>query len=296
MLVLLAAIAVPTLAAGGMRSHSTAPIVDTLAAARVESPDRGFIIKPAAANVTPKKRDIQTYTVQDGDTVSAIADKFGVTVDTIRWANNLSDVDTLSLGEKLLVPPVSGVLVTVKAGDTIESLAAKYGTQAGTIIDFNLIHDPSHLVLGTQLMVPDGAGAPAPVSSTASAPSSSVSSSGSSGGSSGLTASSSRGGSFTSHFPWGWCTWYVSSRRYVPWNGDAHSWFGNAQAYGYATGRTPRPGAIMVTWESWWGHVAYVESVSGSCWTVSEMNYKGFGIVDYRQICPGQVPLIGFVY
>jgi surface antigen len=52
----------------------------------------------------------------------------------------------------------------------------------------------------------------------------------------------------------------------------------------------------MVTWESWWGHVAYVESVDGSCWTVSEMNYKGFGIVDYRHICPGQVPLIGFVY
>ena len=287
------AIAVPTLAAGGMRSHSTAPIVGALAAGRVESPDRAFIIKPAAANVTPRKRDTQTYVVQDGDTVSAIAEKFGVTVDTIRWANSLSDVDTLSLGEKLLVPPVSGVLVTVKAGDTIETLAAKYGTQDGTIIDFNLVRDPSHLAPGTQLMLPDGAGDPAPPS-VASA--SQASPSGQSAGGSAVPVVNRFGGGIAVHFPWGWCTWYVASRRAVPWNGDAHSWFGNAQAYGYPTGRTPRPGAIMVTWESWWGHVAYVESVSGSCWTVSEMNYKGFGIVDYRQICPGQVPLIGFVY
>jgi surface antigen len=281
---------VPTLAAGGMRSHSTAPIVGTLAAARTESPERGFIIKPAAANVTPQKHDTQTYSVQDGDTVSAIADQFGVTVDTIRWANNMADVDSLSLGQQLLVPPVNGVLVTVKAGDTVDALAAKYGTQAGAIIDFNLIHDPNHLTLGARLMIPDGAGEAAPVSATPSAPAVRQS-----GGSSGLTIASTRG-SFASHFPWGWCTWYVSTRRYVPWSGDAHSWYGNAQAYGYATGRTPRPGAIMVTWESWWGHVAYVESVSGSCWTVSEMNYRGFGIISSRHICPGQVPLIGFVY
>jgi surface antigen len=282
---------VPTLAAGGMRSHSTAPIVGTLAAARSESPDRGFIIKPAAANVTPVKHDTQTYSVLDGDTVSAIAEHFGVTVDTIRWANNLSDVDTLSLGQKLLVPPVSGVLVSVKAGDTVDSLAAKYGTQAGTIIDFNLVHDPSHLTLGAQLMIPDGAGEAAPVTAAPASPTVRQS-----GGSSGLTVASGGGGSFASHFPWGWCTWYVASRRSVPWSGDAHSWYGNAQAYGYATGRTPAPGAIMVTWESWWGHVAYVESVSGACWNVTEMNYRGFGIVSSRHICPGQVPLIGFVY
>jgi surface antigen len=274
-----------------MRSHSTAPILGTLAAARVESPDRAFIIKPAAANVTPRKQEIQTYVVQDGDTVSGIAEKFGVTVDTIRWANNMSDADTLSLDQKLLVPPVNGVLVSVKAGDTVDSLAAKYGAQDGTIIAFNLIHDPTHLAPGTQLMVPDGAGDPAPPPAvTASAPPSQSTSSSSVVG---VTRFTGGGGG---HFPWGWCTWYVSSRRAVPWNGDAHSWFGNAQAYGYPTGRTPRPGAIMVTWESWWGHVAYVESVSGSCWTVSEMNYRGFGIVDYRQICPGQVPLIGFIY
>jgi LysM repeat protein len=275
-----------------MRSHSTAPIVGTLAAARTESPDRGFILKPAAANVTPEKHDTQTYVVQDGDTVSAIADHFGVTVDTIRWANNMADADTLSLDQKLLVPPVNGVLVTVKAGDTVDSLAAKYTTQAGTIIDFNLVHDPNHLTVGAQLMIPDGTGAAAPVSAPRAAPAVRLSS----GGSSGFTIASGGGGGYGNHFPWGWCTWYVASRRSVPWSGDAHAWYSNAQAYGYATGHTPAPGAIMVTWESWWGHVAYVESVSGGCWTVSEMNYRGFGVVSSRHICPGQVPLIGFVY
>jgi len=284
--VLLSAIAVPTLAVGGMKSHSTAPILGTLAAARVESPDRGFIIKPTAANVTPKKHDVQTYTVVDGDTVSGIADQFGLRVDTLRWANNLSDVDTLALDQKLLIPPVNGVLLTTKAGDTLQALADKYGVAVATIIDFNLIHDPNTLPAGTQLMIPDGTGVAAPQKPAAVDASSSGT----------PVVRAPRFSSFGNNFPWGWCTWYVASRRYVPWNGDAHSWFYNAQAYGYATGRTPVPGAIMVTWESWWGHVAYVESVRGSCWTVSEMNYRGFGIVDYRHICPGQVPLIGFVY
>ncbi|HEX4633643.1 MAG TPA: LysM peptidoglycan-binding domain-containing protein [Gemmatimonadales bacterium] len=285
---MLSAIVVPTMAVGGMKAHTTAPIVGTLAAACVESPDRGFIIKPTASNVTPTKRAVQTYSVQDGDTVSGIADQFGLTVDTVRWANNMSDVDTLSLGQQLLIPPVNGVLLTTKDGDTISALAAKYGVPAGTIIDFNLIHDPNNLKPGTQLMIADGTGAPAPQKAPPPpAPSS--------GGSSPFGVTRFAGGS-GGHFPWGYCTWYVSTRRYIPWMGDAHSWYANAQAYGFAVGHTPAVGAIMVTWESWWGHVAYVESVSGSCWTVSEMNYAGFGIVDYRHICPGQVPLIGFVY
>src|SRR5207253_6044016 len=48
----------------------------------------------------------------------------------------------------------------------------------------------------------------------------------------------------------------------IPWTGNAWQWYANAEALGYAVGATPRPGAIMVTWESrYFGHVAYVESV-----------------------------------
>ncbi|HEV1997339.1 MAG TPA: CHAP domain-containing protein [Candidatus Dormibacteraeota bacterium] len=100
------------------------------------------------------------------------------------------------------------------------------------------------------------------------------------------------------HFSFGWCTWYVSTKRYVPWMGNAIEWLRNAGAMGYPEGQTPRVGAIMVTRESGWGHVAYVESVdaNGHGWTVSEMNYRGFGVVDRRHVSPGQLPLVGFIY
>jgi surface antigen len=98
------------------------------------------------------------------------------------------------------------------------------------------------------------------------------------------------------HFPYGWCTWWVAQKRYVPWSGNAWQWYGNAQAYGRSVGKTPVPGSILVTWESGYGHVAYVESVSGGSFTVSEMNYVGFGRVSTRTITTSSVPLIGFIY
>ena len=100
------------------------------------------------------------------------------------------------------------------------------------------------------------------------------------------------------HFPWGWCTWYVSSKRYVPWMGNAREWFSNARAMGYAVGPDPRAGAIMVTRESWWGHVAFVESVDpdGRGFTVTEMNYRGFGVVSSRHFTSTPSVAVGFIY
>ena len=97
-------------------------------------------------------------------------------------------------------------------------------------------------------------------------------------------------------FPWGWCTWYVASRRSVAWSGNAGQWYAAARALGFAVGPTPRPGAIMVSRESGYGHVAYVESVSGNSFTISEMNFHGFGVISQRHLSLGQVPLIGFIY
>ena len=99
------------------------------------------------------------------------------------------------------------------------------------------------------------------------------------------------------HFAYGYCTWYVANRRNVPWFGNAIEWWPNAPPYGYAEGQTPVVGAIMVTRESGWGHVAYVESVNGDgTWTVSEMNYAGWNVVSRRTLRPGQAPVVGFIY
>jgi surface antigen len=99
------------------------------------------------------------------------------------------------------------------------------------------------------------------------------------------------------HFAYGYCTWYVANRRYIPWMGNAIEWWPNAPPYGYAEGALPAVGAVMVTRESPIGHVAYVESVnSDGSWTVSEMNFAGWNAVSSRTIHPGQVPLVGFIY
>jgi surface antigen len=101
----------------------------------------------------------------------------------------------------------------------------------------------------------------------------------------------------SNHFAYGYCTWYVANRRNVPWFGNAIEWWPNAPPYGYAEGGSPVVGAIMVTRESGWGHVAYVESVSGDgSWTVSEMNFAGWNVVSRRTLRPGQAPVVGFIY
>lgn len=98
-------------------------------------------------------------------------------------------------------------------------------------------------------------------------------------------------------FAYGYCTWYVANRRYIPWLGNAIEWWGNASAAGYAEGQTPMVGAVMVTRESGYGHVAYVESVNGDgSWTVSEMNYAGWNVISSRTLRPGQAPVVGFIY
>jgi len=104
-------------------------------------------------------------------------------------------------------------------------------------------------------------------------------------------------GPFPNHFSFGYCTYYVATRRYVPWFGNAIEWWPNARSYGYPEGQTPQVGAIMVTAESSLGHVAYVESVSGSTFVVSEMNFTAWDVVDRRTITlGGRVPILGFIY
>jgi surface antigen len=107
------------------------------------------------------------------------------------------------------------------------------------------------------------------------------------------------GASCGNHFDYGYCTWYVANRRCIPWFGNAWEWYGAAQQYGYPVGQVARVGAVAV-WDqrmSGYGHVAYVESVQGDGFTVSEMNYTAWGQVDTRFVPysnPG--PLTGFIY
>jgi LysM repeat protein len=240
----------------------------------------GTIIKPVDIPTEPAVSHApSTFTVGPSDTLESIAAKYNVNLDAIRWSNAaLTNTDRVTPGEKLVIPPVQGIVVTVKAGDTSASIANTYHVDVSMVDDFNYLRDPDHLAPGTTLVVPNGVG---PVLFPRRA-----------------SSDPPHLGNFPNgKFYYGYCTWYVASRRSVPWTGDAWAWFGGAKALGFEVGNTPQPGAIMVTWESSVGHVAYVEAVNADgSWVVSEMNYKGWGIIDERTIKPGEVPLIGFIY
>lgn len=109
------------------------------------------------ADVALHKSDqISLYVVRDGDTISEIAGVFGVSANTIRWANDLKSGSAISPGQILVILPVTGVQYTVKKDDTIQSIAKKFGGDSGEILSFNgLPPDPS-LEVGSTLIVPNG--------------------------------------------------------------------------------------------------------------------------------------------
>ncbi len=218
-----------------------------------------------------ERRTIRNYSAAPGDTVSGIAAKFGVTTDTIKWANHLSDVDTLAPGTELTILPITGLLYRVQSGDTASSIADKFQANAAQIISFNNA-EIKGLQVGQRIVVPDGVqadAAPAPASTYSNSPAPA------------LTAYYGAGNGYD----FGYCTWYVASRRSVPSNwGNAANWYYNAQFSGFKVGDTPRAGAIAWTGAGYAGHVAYVESVHGGMVTVSEMNYGGWDQVTYRTV------------
>ena len=154
--------------------------------------DDGTLLKPVAVDttVTDGSALMRTYRVRSGDTLTGIAHKFGVSMMTIWWANNLTAKDRLHIGQTLTIPPVDGVVITVGPSDTLDSLAAKYGVDAATIVAANGLQDPN-LVIGQTLTVPgalgDGISTPKPTHAPPARTGGSSGSSGSSGGSSGTT-------------------------------------------------------------------------------------------------------------
>lgn len=109
-------------------------------------------------DISEKPRsEIIEYEVASGDTISSIANKFGISSDTIRWANDLTG-DRIKPGDSLKILPVSGVSYIVKSGDTLESVAKKFSAEQQPILDFpfNDVPDDLSLRAGQLLIVPDG--------------------------------------------------------------------------------------------------------------------------------------------
>ena len=125
--------------------------------------DDGTIWKPVAPNtvVQDGKGLLQSYTVRAGDTLTGIASHYGVTMMTVWWANKLTSKDDLHVGQKLIIPPVNGLVVTVKDGDTLDALAAAYKIDAAEVVTVNQLDDPT-LIIGQTIILPDAVGAAIP--------------------------------------------------------------------------------------------------------------------------------------
>ncbi|GEM_PF-238528 len=111
-------------------------------------------------DISQKPRDkVISYSVQKGDTLSTIAEKFQISTDTIRWENDLTN-DSLAVGDELKISPVTGIVHKVEKGETVYSIAKKYDTNPQAIVDFpfNDFANPQTftLVAGQTLVVPDG--------------------------------------------------------------------------------------------------------------------------------------------
>ncbi len=226
-----------------------------------------------------------SYVVQEGDTPSSIAAKFGITLNTLLWANNLKETSLIRPGDELTILPINGLIHRVKNGDTIGAIATKYKANTEKIVAFNDLPADGAIQINEKLIIPDGQ---MPVVQTTSRIVK-------------RTYTTGPGTGKSRSFPYGQCTWYIAQKRIVTWSGHAKSWLANARAAGYKTGNTPQVGAIISLSEGGWlgtryGHVAYVESINGNWITISEMNYTGWARKSVRTLKTNDWRIRGYIY
>lgn len=99
---------------------------------------------------------ITTYVVQEGDSLSQIASDHGVSMNTILWANNITDAKLVKPGKELVILPVSGVQYKVKSGDTVAGVAKRFKGDSDEIIAYNGIDVSKGLTEGATIIIPGG--------------------------------------------------------------------------------------------------------------------------------------------
>lgn len=259
--------------------------------------DTNIVAKPQIVEPTADSREVKTYTAQAGDSVQTVAERYSVSAETVRWANNL-DSDALEAGRELKILPTDGVVVKAGAGQSLQAIAEKYKADPEQVKLFNDL-DLENVSEGRELIIPGGV-LPEAERPGYVAPRAAASSSQSSWSSSGNAAASAvnrsiAGASAGNRYAFGNCTWYAYERRAQlgkpvgSFWGNAATWASYGAAAGYAVDGNPAPGAIMQNGGGY-GHVAIVESVNpGVSVTISEMNgYRWGG--GFNRIGQGEIP------
>ncbi len=242
-------------------------------------------------------RGVIEITVEEGDSIDAIASKYGVSTDQIRWSNGLKTND-ITVGSTLYIPSQSGIVYTVKPGETAETIAEKYGSSAEEIIAMNDL-EISGLSEGSKILIKDG-NLPeterpeyvAPVAPRRAATQSyTYTYMGDTSSRSNATCNRAMGaGQCTT---WGWLK--RPDLGFI--KANANRWDDMARAAGLRVDHAPSAGAIFQSDSGWYGHVGYVESVNadGSI-NVSERNYSGCYGVLYSTIQASEVGKFNYIH
>ncbi len=115
--------------------------------------------------ITPNtKKQSQEYTVQKGDTLTSIADRYDTSVQKLVRKNNISDPDVIIEGQTLRVPSPTvsdnadmadneRTVYTVQEGDTLWQIARKYGVSVSYLINLNRLTDPERIYPGQTIYI-----------------------------------------------------------------------------------------------------------------------------------------------
>jgi len=120
------------------------------------NPEQQLALGIGGGNIEKENEEVRYYIVEGGDTLSGIAQRFGISTQTVLSANNLNENDLIKPGQKLTILPVDGVTHTIKAGDTVEKIAQKYKADKDKILAFNRLASNEALNAGEELIIPGG--------------------------------------------------------------------------------------------------------------------------------------------
>ena len=253
----------------------------------------GPVEKPKVLEVAVEKREITTYKTTAEESIQSIADKYGITAQTVKWVNNLKG-DKVEAGKELRILPVDGIVYKIKENEKLDEIATKYQASAERIISYNGLKSESDIKSGTEIVIPGGVlpederpdyVRPVAVSRRYQSSSNALSTRASS---SSLLASNFNAKAGNA-YAYGYCTWYVYNRRpdIGSYWGNATSWAAAARAAGFTVVQgVPKAGSIF-QYGGGYGHVGIVESVNESAGTmrISDMNgIAGWGAVGYKDV------------
>ena len=286
---------------------------DTTATPPIPEPPTPVEVKKPV--VVDRKQSLYVvHTVVRGDTLSTIAEKYGVTAASIRTTNSLTH-DRLAINQKLTIPHINGVQYVVQKGDTLSSVGQKYGVDTSALVLANDLKPGSWLILWKQLLVPNPTKDPTkriiavvpkvvpPVPAKATTPVARVVRRNTPNAdiitydNYSLTLKVKNG---CRNFVWGNCTCFVAKYKNVTWHGNAKDWLKNAERAGVPTGSTPKAGAIIVYhgpgFPPAYGHVGIVMEVNEDGMIIKDMNYRALNEITTRRETFDNPAIRGYIY